>query len=157
MKGGVEIREISGHRDEGIEPSADLVHFVRAVMNSLRMRGSERERRIPGAAARVIETSASGVRMAKRCRHDRGHRPSGDPFVVWHGMQDAQLVADSVVGPSLEFENRFEVLGRSNSAEDSYRRIAAGDKAAGRTPCDMGERRLQFHAPRRPSSRRGTR
>jgi hypothetical protein len=127
------------------------------MVDSLSVRGLEREACIPGAAAGVIETSAVGAGMAKRRHYDRGHRASDEPFVPGDGVQNAQLRTDPIIRPSLEHEDSLEVFRRSDGLEDSYRRIAAGDQPAGCASNETGERRFQFHAPRRASSKRLTR
>jgi hypothetical protein len=97
------------------------------------------------------------MRMAKSGHHDRRERLAGDPFLPRNQFQDAQLGANPIVGPSLEFQDSLEVFGRRDWVEDADGWIAARNETKCPGLVETCSRRLQFQAPRRESSRRLTR
>ena len=67
---------------------------------------------VPGSAFLGREAAAAGTRMTIRGHHDARHRFAGDPLLLRNRVQQPQLVADAVVGPAFQLEQRFEIRGR---------------------------------------------
>ena len=130
----IEIREIIGHLNRSLEPSADLLEFECAMKHGFGLRGPESESRIPRTTAIIIEAAAIGSRMTKRRHDERRHRLSRHPFVLGNRVQNSQLDTDAIVGPSFQLENRIEIIRCRDRIQNADRRIAARYQAMGPAP-----------------------
>lgn len=153
MEIGVEIGKILPHLDRRFE-NADLFEFLGSVMDRFRKSGVEIEGHVPCTQIGRVKAAAIGRRVTER-RHDRRCMgPTDNPIVCGNHTYDAEFRHDTIVGPALELKNEFEVFGQRHHIEDTYRRVPAGDQPMGIFLLKPGNRRRQFQAPRRASSRR---
>src|SRR6516225_135962 len=53
-----------------------------------------------------------------RHNHSR-HRLADNPFIFWNRSDNSQFSLDTVVGPTLQFPNYFEVFGRSHLVQNA--------------------------------------
>lgn len=126
-------------------------------MDRFREGGFKIERGVPGTEVGRVEPAAVRSRMAKGGHDGSRMRPANDPFIGGEHMDDAKFRRNAVVGPTLEFKDKLEILRQGHNIQHAYRRKPAWDQPVGVLLLKTRNRWRQFQPPRRASSSRRVR
>jgi hypothetical protein len=109
METGVEIREIESHLDARLEYT-DFRQLRGSMVDCLSVGGIARGPCVPSAAVWSAKPATPDARMAKCGHYHAGHRLSNDPFGFWNAVQQSQLSRDTIIGPTLQFEDNGQIF-----------------------------------------------
>ncbi len=157
VKLGAEIGDVIVVGHLFLEP-VDFGKLDRLVPGDLGLRGLHRERRVPGAAVRPVETAALRMRMAERGVDDAEIRHAEHQFVDADAGQQVVLGNEAIVGGIVEIEDIGEmriVVGDARQHAVALVAVLRGDQAMGVVAADQRDRR-RHTPPRRASSSRRT-
>ena len=131
MEAGAEVGEIDAHLDGRLE-AANLAQLRRPVIHRLGERG--RNRPCPRTRRRALRS-----RNGRRPDAGGRTRPSPrvaigwpvDPLALRNRVQQTELVADAIVGPAFELEQRVEIRRRGHAIEQARRPDSGWGSARG--------------------------
>lgn len=132
---GVEIRKIKSHLDSRLEHT-NFLQLRGSMIDGFGVGCIARSSRVPRAPVRFAKAAATDAWMTKCGHYHASHRFSDDPFGFGNAVQQAQFSRDTIIGPTLQFENGGQIFGARNPVQNANGWIATWHQTASVGPAD---------------------